>query len=133
MEPTFTITADPAHGLLRINLGGFFTSPDIARFAAAIPDGLACLKTAPNQHRTLVDIRHMDIQSGAAVAEFQRLLSNPRTASRYIAFVVAKSLVSMQIRRAAAERTARYFDTIEAAETWLLSTGPGMAPQRSAD
>lgn len=132
MEATFTITANAAQGLLQISMGGFFEAADIARFEAALLDGLGRLKTAPNQHRTLVDIRHMDIQTGEAVAEFQRILTNPRTASPYIAFVIAKSLASMQVRRAAASRTARYFDTLEAAEAWLLSTDLGTVPRRSA-
>ncbi len=131
MEATFDVTADPVSGMLRITMGGFFAPGDIARFTAAIGDGLARLKTAPNQHRTLVDIRHMDIQAGEAVAEFQRILANPRTASPCIAFVVAKSLAAMQVRRAASSRAARYFDTIEAAETWLLAIDLGTTPRRS--
>jgi hypothetical protein len=137
MEATFDVTADPVWGMLRITMGGFFAPGDIARFTAAIGDGLARLKTAPNQHRTLVDIRHMDIQAGEAVAEFQRILANPRTASPCIAFVVAKSLAAMQVRRAASSRAASsraacYFDTVEAAETWLLAIDLGTTPRRSA-
>ncbi|KQM31329.1 hypothetical protein [Sphingomonas sp. Leaf10] len=132
MEATFDVTADPVSGMLRITMGGFFAPGDIARFTAAIGDGLARLKTAPNQHRTLVDIRHMDIQAGEAVAEFQRILANPRTASPCIAFVVAKSLAAMQVRRAASSRAACYFDTVEAAETWLLAIDLGTTPRRSA-
>lgn len=131
MEATFDITTDPVSGMLRITMGGFFAPRDIARFAAAIGDGLARLKTPPNQHRTLVDIRNMDIQAGDAVAEFQRILANPRTASPCIAFVVTRSLAAMQIRRAASGRAARYFDTIEAAEAWLLAADLGTAPRRS--
>lgn len=131
MQATFDIMADPASGMLRITIGGFFAPPDIARLAAAIGNGLARLETPPNQHRTLVDMRHLDIQSSEAVAEFQRILADPRNAASCIAFVVAKSLAAMQVRRAAAGRVARYFDTIEAAEAWLRSTDLDTAPRRS--
>lgn len=131
MEATFTLTADSESGILRITMSGFFAPPDIARLNAAVGDGVVRLNTAPNQHRTLVDMRHVDIQSSEAVAEFRRILANPRTAASCIAFVVAKSLAAMQVRRAAAGRVARYFDTIEAAEAWLHSADLDTAPRRS--
>lgn len=130
MEATFAITPDIPLGLLRIRMAGFFEARDIARFAAALADGLARLNTAPNQHRTLVDIREMNIQASDSVVAFERILANPATASPHIAFVVAKSLASMQIRRAAGSRAARYFDTSEAAEAWLRSAGT-QTPRRS--
>lgn len=130
MQATFTITPDVSRGLLRISMGGFFEAADIARFAAAVVDGLHRLQTPPNGHLTLVDIREMDIQSSQSVVAFQRILTNPATAAPLIAFVETKSLAAMQIRRAASSRPARYFDAPEAAEAWLLSAGAA-APRRS--
>ncbi len=124
MEATFSIVNDIPHGLMRITMAGFFAPADIARFVAARDRELAALRTRPNEHRTLVDIRAMDIQAAQSVAAFGQLLADPRTVSRRIAFVVGRSLAAMQIRRAAQGRDSRYFDDIEEAEDWLLAAQP---------
>ena len=133
MEATFSISNDVPHGLMRITMAGFFEVADIARFAADRDRAQRDLKTRPNDHLTLVDIRGMDIQAADSVAQFQRLLSAPSHESLRIAFVVAKSLASMQIRRAANGRSAGYFNHVDEAEAWLLAARtPQSAPRRRA-
>ncbi len=124
MEATFSIVNDVPHGLMRITMAGFFAPADIARFVAARDRELAALRTRPNEHLTLVDIRAMDIQAAQSVAAFGQLLADPRTVSRRIAFVIGRSLAAMQIRRAAQGRDSRYFDDIADAEDWLLAAQP---------
>jgi hypothetical protein len=68
----------------------------------------------------------MKIQSQDSVESFKHVLNNPKFASRRLAIVVAQSLARMQIKRAASEREAQYFDSIEGAEAWLLA--PDAAP-----
>lgn len=132
MNAKFSLTPDAMQGLLRIWMGGFFEADDIERFGRAVEDALTQLHSRPNQHRTLVDIRAMDIQSGESVAGFQRLLANPRTAAKRIAFVIPKSLATMQVRRAAGNRDAAYFASVEAAEAWLLHDSAAEPQRRSA-
>ncbi len=129
MEATFSIVNDVPHGLMRITMAGFFEQTDIARFVVARNRELAALGTRPNDHLTLVDIRAMDIQAADSVAGFGRVLADPRTVSRRIAFVTGRSLAAMQIRRAAQGRDTRYFDELDEAEAWLLAAQP---PARSA-
>lgn len=124
MEATFSIVNDTPRSLMRITLAGFFEAADIARFAAARDRELAALRTRPNEHLTLVDIRAMDIQAADSVVAFKQLLADPRTISRRIAFVVGHSLSTMQIRRAAQGRDTRYFEQMDAAEQWLLAALP---------
>lgn len=124
MEATFSIVNDVPHGLMRITLAGFFNADDIARFAAARDRELLALRTRPNDHLTLVDIRAMDIQASESVAAFRRLLDDPRTISRRLAFVVGHSLSTMQIRRAAQGRETCYFEHPDAAEAWLMTPRP---------
>lgn len=124
MEATFSIRNDIPHALMHITMAGFFEPADIARFAAARDRELVALRTRPNEHLTLVDIRSMDIQAADSVAAFRQLLADPRTVSRRIAFVVGRSLAAMQIRRAAHGRDTQYFADIEEAEAWLLSPQP---------
>lgn len=129
MEARFSINNDVPNGLMRITMSGFFEPADIARFAVARDRGLVELRTLPNEHLTLVDIRAMDIQAAESVAAFQQLLADPRTVSRRIAFVVGRSLSAMQIRRAAHGRDTQYFEGTEEAEAWLLSA---QSPMRMA-
>jgi hypothetical protein len=120
MTADFLIDVDVPRALVRITMAGFFDAPAIARFVAARDAAHARLTCDANAHVTLVDIREMDIQAQESVAQFRAVLADPRHASRRLAFVVARSLARSQIRRAAAEREACYFETIEQAEAWLF-------------
>ena len=112
---------EPQRDLVRITLTGFFTSDDVARFVAARDAAHRQLRCAANAHDTLVDMRKMEIQAQETVTAFQQVLADPRTRSRRLAFVVARSLARMQIKRAADTRTAAYFTTIDEAEAWLAT------------
>ena len=118
---SFSFDVDAGLHLLRISMEGFFAEDDIALFAAARDDAYLQLRGLAHDYRTIVDIREMQIQSQESVSAFQRLLSRPDAASTPIAFVVSKSLARLQIKRAAADRKAAYFTTVEDAERWLLS------------
>ncbi len=123
MDATFSITIDIPRDLICVTMAGFFTPDDIARFSAERNRIHLALRCQPNQHLTLVDMRGMVIQSQESVDRFQALLANPATRSRRIAFVVARSLSRMQIKRAAASRDAGYFMTTDEAMAWLLDEG----------
>lgn len=129
MEATFSIVNDVPRGLMRITMAGFFEPADIARFVAERDRGLVTLRTRPNAHLTLVDIRAMDIQAAESVASFRQVLADPRAASRRIAFVVGRSLSTMQIRRAAQGRDTQYFEELAEAENWLLTAQPLAGPR----
>jgi response regulator of citrate/malate metabolism len=124
MSGQFSIHVDVDRHLVRVTMAGFFSPADVARFVEVRDAEHRKLRCGINEHFTLVDIRAMQIQSQEAVAEFQRVLSAPATASKRIAFVVAKSLARLQIQRAAEGRPANYFASVEDAEHWLL-TGEG--------
>ncbi|MBW6527091.1 hypothetical protein KZ813_09600 [Sphingomonas sp. RHCKR7] len=127
MTAQFLIDVDVPHALIRITMAGFFDAPAIARFVTARDAAHARLTCPANAHLTLVDIRAMDIQAQDSVAQFRAVLADPRHASRRLAFVVARSLARSQIRRAAAEREACYFETVEQAEAWLLGAASAAA------
>lgn len=120
MNPRMSFDVDPARDLVRITLAGFFSPDDVDRFVAARDAAHRQLRCAPNAHATIVDMRAMQIQAQETVAAFQHVLADPRMVSRRLAFVVARSLSRLQIKRAAAEREAAYFTSIEEAECWVL-------------
>lgn len=121
MNPAYSFDVDVKQSMVRITMSGFFSPVDVEQFATDRNEAHRLLRSAPNQHVTLIDMRAMDIQSQESVVAFQRVLGDPATISRKIAFVVTRSLARMQIKRAAADRRAGYFeDDTAAAERWLL-------------
>ena len=120
MKAEYDIDVDIAHDLVRITMSGFFSEREIADFVDARNRAHALLRCGPHEHVTLVDIRHMRIQSQESVVQFQKVLNNPERTSRRLAFVTAQSLARLQVRRAADGREARYFSDPAEAEAWLL-------------
>lgn len=121
MDANFSIDADPARDLIRIRVGGFFTSDDLARFAEAWRAALASLSCPRNKHLTLVDTRAASIQTQAVVGGWRTMITDPAFRSRRLAFVIGSTLVRMQLQRATADVTARVFTDELEAENWLLS------------
>lgn len=121
MAASFHIDVDPARDLVRIRLGGFFEPAHVKAFVEARDFAYKRLRCGRNAHVTMVDMREMQIQPQQSVAAFQQMIADPATASRRLAFVLSRTLARMQIQRAAADRTAAYFDSEEEAERWLFA------------
>ena len=133
MTASFSFRIDRAHGLVRIKMAGLFTPADIEAFLEARRRAHAELGCAPNQHMTLNDLSGMKIQSQEAVARFRDMLADPAYRSRRLAFVAGRTLARSQLSRALDGRdNARFFDSVEAAEAWLLDEAPAVQPQRTA-
>lgn len=127
MDSNFSIDVDPARDLVRIEIGGFFTSDDLARFAEAWRAALARLRCPCNTHLTLVDTRAALICSQDMVGRWSTLAADPAFRSRRLAFVIGPTLVRQQLQRATAEVAARMFiDEVEA-EAWLFSAEASQA------
>lgn len=120
MSPFVAIDVDASRNLVRMTLGGFFDVADIEEMARQRDKAHSRLRCGPNRHLTLVDLRQMDIQSQVSVQLFQRILDNPEQRSLRLAFVIARTLARIQLKRAVSTRQASYFETPEEAERWLL-------------
>ncbi|NIJ65416.1 hypothetical protein FHR20_002378 [Sphingomonas leidyi] len=121
MSADFTIDVDPARDLVRIRMGGFFTSADIDAFLAERARAHAQLTCGPNRHLTLNDLRDMKIQAQESVEMFRAMLADPAHRSRRLAFVIGRTLARTQLQRALDRRIARCFDDPWAAEAWLFA------------
>lgn len=124
MGARFSIDVDVVRDLVRVTLAGTFAPADVARLIATRDTAHEHLRCAPNRHVTLVDIRTMRIQEQDTVAAFRQMLADPHKAARRLAFVVSPSLARLQARRAAGDRVAMFFTTIEDAERWVLAAAP---------
>jgi hypothetical protein len=103
MNASFSFEIDRPRDLVRIQMSGLFTATDVAAF--------------------------VEIQTQEIVAEFRLMLSDPAYRSRRLAFVAAPTLARGQLLRALQDRDARCFETIEAAEAWLLAEEADEMPQ----
>ncbi len=121
MDGQFTFSVDRANSLVRITMAGLFNRADVAAFVAARHAAHAELDCAPNQHLTLNDLRGLKIQPQEIVAEFRTMLATPEYRSRKLAFVTAPTLARAQLMRALGPRGVHCFDSVEAAEAWLLA------------
>ncbi len=124
MTAQFTVRAEPARDLIRIQMAGFFTRDDIQAFYEARAVEHAKLTCGPNQHLTLNDLTQMKVQSQEVVAAFQELLGDPAYRSRKLAFVVDRTLAKSQLMRALNGRDAKCFEDKDAAEKWLFAYDP---------
>jgi hypothetical protein len=120
MQPTYSITIDPARSLLRMAVSGFFDRPTVERLVLdrnAAVDRLGCGR---NRHVTLCDLTQHELSSPEIVAEFRAMVGDPRYASRRLAFIIAGALARLQIRRIAERADVGYFTSIAEAEAWLF-------------
>ncbi|PAX07565.1 STAS/SEC14 domain-containing protein [Sphingomonas lenta] len=124
MDASFSVTADPARDLVRITLSGFLTTELTADFLRARNEAHRQLRCGPNEHATVADIRGLAIQAQDLVTRFQSVLADPAYRSRRLAIVTPSSLARLQAQRAAGNRDARFFGSLEEAEAWALEPGP---------
>lgn len=119
MDASFNIKAEPKKDLIHLTMAGFFAQNDIMRMRIALIHALGKLHCAPNQHKTLCDIRNMQIQSQDSVALFQQLVGSDAVRSRLLAFVTSATLARLQARRLTTRDGVQFFSSMEDAERWL--------------
>lgn len=120
MEARYAIVAEPKRDLVRITLSGFFDSTQVDDFNEARIAACRQLLCAPNAHVTLCDVSAMKIQTQDVVAAFTRIVSDPQTRSRKLAFITGTSLARLQTQRTAARPGVAYFKDSAGAEAWLF-------------
>ena len=119
MDAQYEIRADPARGMIRVHMGGFFDQSDVQSFAADYRAELR-LVAHPGQ-LTLVDIRDMKIQAQDVVAAFGSVMAAPDIRSRKLAFLCGSTLARLQAQRLTDREGVAFFDDAAAAEAWLLA------------
>lgn len=119
MSATYAIHVEPA-GFMKFTLAGFFDAETAQRFASDRADAFKRLRCPPNAHVKLVDASKLDLQSQMIATMLQRMMSDPQTRSRRLAFVADSALLQLQIRRLVGERPhVRFFIDSSEAEHWL--------------
>lgn len=127
MEAHHAIVAEPDRDLVRITLSGFFDPSQVDRFDAARQAAYRRLRCAPNLHLTLCDVSGMKIQSQDVVAAFTKVVADPRTRSRRLAFIIGSWLARLQTQRTAERPGVAYFKDVASAEAWLFAEDEAVA------
>ena len=121
MAASYSLVADPDRDLVRMTISGFFDVAAVARLDADRAGAYGKLRSAPNQHLTLVDASGMQIQAQDVVAAFMQVVANPRYFSRRLAMVTGSSLAHMQTKRTTGRDNVAFFKDVAAAEAWLFA------------
>lgn len=121
MRDKFTFTLDPARGLVRIEMHGFYGLEDVAAFFEARRMAHMKLGLPPNQHLTLNDLRGMQIQKQDVIHAFQIGLAEPGEKARKLAVVVNAAMAKSQASRAIDSADTHYFTDLAEAEAWLFA------------
>lgn len=119
MEASFKVIAETDKDMIRLTMSGFFAESDIRRMRTALMVALTELHCAPNQHKTLCDIRRMQIQSQESVTLFQQLVGSEPVRSRLLAFVTSATLARLQARRLTSRQGVQFFSDMQEAADWL--------------
>lgn len=119
MEANFEVIAETDKDMIRLTMSGFFAESDIRRMRTALMVALTELRCAPNQHKTLCDIRRMQIQSQESVTLFQQLVGSEPVRSRLLAFVTSATLARLQARRLTSRQGVQFFSDMKEAADWL--------------
>ena len=127
MLARYTVSAEPARDLLRIELSGFFDSAALARFDAARRAAHKELRCLPNQHVVLVDVRQLQLQTQAAIGAARAIIAAPSTRARRLAFVTGSAAIRMQVRRLSERPDIRCFERLSMAEAWLAEPAAPIA------
>ena len=120
MAGTCSIKVDRVRGVVRTTLAGFFTLEDVERYEIERNRALDRLGRPPNAHLTLCDVSACLLSTPEVVAALQRVIGDPRYRSLRCAMVVPGTLARLQARRTVQRADVAMFDTVAAAERWLL-------------
>jgi hypothetical protein len=108
--------------LVRAVMGGLLTVADVERFSSEEQAGVRAMGLGTGEFVLLVEAHGNVVQSKEVVDAFQHIMLNSPLKAKRIATVREGALTTLQTRRiAAVSQTARVFETLEDAQSWLFS------------
>ena len=123
MSKPFTIESEPARGLLRLTLGGFWTGETLLAFAAAVHDAASALPCGLGNQRVVVMLTGWPVQSQELFAALLAYLRDAEPKARRVALVTQPGLTRLQARRLLDPGYMAMFDREEDARAWVLAEG----------
>lgn len=120
-DAMFRVTFDTRRKLVRAVMAGLLTVDDVERFSIDEQDAVRAMGVGSGDFLLLIEARGNVVQSQKVVDAFQKLMLNSPLKARRIATVRTGALPTLQTRRIATVRdSARVFETVEDAESWLF-------------
>ncbi|HEY0314867.1 MAG TPA: hypothetical protein VGC28_01220 [Sphingomonas sp.] len=116
----FELQTDFAKAIVRMKLTGFWTIDTVKAFMVAEQDAASKVVQACGRHSVLADLMDFKIQAQESVALLQGLIGDSRYKAVRLAIVAGEGLARIQIKRIMIRPGMRVFDSVEAAEHWLV-------------
>lgn len=117
----FTVTIEPAHQLMRIEVRGFWTPDTMRAYVGELGTKAGALGLSGGCRRILVDMSDYPIQAQAIAEAHVRIIGHGKTEMGAITAVVMTSALSkLQAKRMAKLAGHELFDDEPAAREWLL-------------
>ena len=126
MGEPFTIESDPARGVLRLVLRGFWRSDALVAFAHAVDVASRALPCGLGNQRVIAVLIDWPVQSQDLFAEMIAYLRTAEPKPRRLAMIAAPGLAKLQLRRSLDPGHMAIFDREADAMAWL------MAPEAAA-
>jgi hypothetical protein len=118
----FTVTNEPEHRLMRIEVHGFWTPDTMRAYLTELGAKASALGSIGGCRRILVDMSDYPIQSQAIAEGHARIIAHGKTEMRAkTAVVMTSALSKLQAKRMARLAGQELFDDEPAARHWLLA------------
>ncbi len=118
----YTVTIEPEHHLMRIEVVGFWSVSIIPDYVAELTRQIGALESSGGCQRILVDMTNYPIQAQAIAKAHARIIDYGRNDLKASTAVVMTSALSkLQAKRMANLAGHELFDNEESAREWLLA------------
>lgn len=118
---TITMDVDPVSGRINVIGTGYWSPSYIDSHFKRVADLVRSHRSAGIPIRVLVDLRKSDVQSRDTIEHLGRNTAQIYNAGDKVALLMASSLGTMQMRRAAHGTPPGFFASLEDAEDWLAA------------
>jgi phage gp46-like protein len=117
----YNINVDVENDLVTIELEGFWTESEFARFITDQNAAHSQLQCRIGQHSLLCDLTKLDVIGKDVAARITTDLNSEGTRdAKWIAIAVGSTLLKLQMQRLLTRSNAQIFDDLNTAREWLL-------------
>lgn len=123
----FSFSFDDAVGILRVEVDGSWTMPEVARYGREAGPQFREARHRAGSLRLLVDLRRTQILNQEVIRPLGEAGMQFARADDRVALLVSSSLLKLQMKRMVGDAPANIFMVEDAAVAWLAGTGPDEA------
>lgn len=118
----FHFSFEPASGILRVDVAGSWTLPEVERYGREAGPQFADARKAAGSLRLLVDLSETEILSQSVIDPLAKAGMQYSRADDRVALVVGSTLLKLQMKRMIGDAPVPIFLSAKEAATWLRSS-----------